>query len=187
MPLQQQQTHSPYTQTSYRQASPPAQTPMPQTRESMTPQPTASFKSENATSTSTPKSGTPKKPHLLFAIEDASGMPDDDPSTFVPKSHLDTLSLPQLFALVAARSGTPEEELTHVTFRYEWRTKIALVVSREGGEKGWKSAKGKIGMFFNIAQGEYPRKNKFLVFVAVGDTTRLVEEGRGDDEEDDDE
>lgn len=148
----------------------------------MTPQPGASFKSEN-TSTSTPKSGTPKKPQLLFAIEDTSGMPDDDPATFVPKSYLDTISLPQLFALVANRSGTADEELTHVTFRYEWRTKIALVVSREGGEKGWKSAKGKMGMFFNIAQGEYPRKKKFLVFVAVGDTTRLVEEGRGDDDE----
>ncbi|KAH6667688.1 hypothetical protein B0J14DRAFT_658479 [Halenospora varia] len=185
MQPQQQQIHSPHTQTPYRQASTPAQTHMPQPQESMTPQPTASFKSENATSTSTPKSGTPKEPHL-FAIEDTSGMPDDDPSTFVPKSRLDTLSLPQLFALVAARSGTHEEKLMHVTFRYEWRTKIALVVSREGGEKGWKSAKGKMGMFFNVAQGEYPRKKKFLVFVAVADTTRLVEEGRGDDEEDDD-
>lgn len=129
------------------------------------------------------QSDGPRKPALQFAIQDADGVPNEDPGSLFSLKEISCLDVKGLFELVAHYSGEQLEDLNDVTFRYEWgKRSLAHALNKQASQEYWKTLTGKMGKIFMHAQGEYPKKKKFLVWVNCGDRTNLKEES-GDESE----
>ncbi|CAG8957321.1 hypothetical protein HYFRA_00010744 [Hymenoscyphus fraxineus] len=105
---------------------------------------------------------------LKFAIQDETGVPDDEPSSLVSKKQIYEMSLADLFIMVANKSGMSEQHLTLLTLRCQWE-QASFVVSKLAGEEPWKRQKKKLNSLFVGAQGEFPEEDEFEVWVLCGD------------------
>ena len=130
--------------------------------------------------------GTPaesKRPILQFAIQDDSGVPDDDPESLIAKKHIWDMDVATLFTMVSHKSGKPFDELEQLTFRCQWEP-ASLVVSKASGEDAWKRQKKKLNSLFMAAQSEFPDPDmSFEVWVLCGD--RVSKKAKKPDAEDD--
>jgi hypothetical protein len=120
--------------------------------------------------------GSPRKPTLQFAIQDADGFPDDTPSRLVSLKKISNLGITDFFKLIEIRSGQSEGDFDCVTLRYQWGNFVAHVVSREAENEHWKATTSKMEKIFVNAKSEFRKRKEFVVWVSCGDRTNMVED-----------
>lgn len=133
----------------------------------------------------TPKTGRSSSASLKFAIQDETGVPDDEPFSLLSKKQIYEMSIDDLFRTVADKSGMAEASLYQLTFRCQWEP-ASFIVTKHAGEEPWKRQKKKLNSLFVGAQAEFPDDDEFEVWVLCGDRVtkkKSMEEEVDDDDE----
>lgn len=135
---------------------------------------------------SAPNTGRQSPASLKFAIQDETGVPDDEPSSLLSKKQIYDMSIDELFRTVARKSGMTEGSLYQLTFRCQWEP-ASFIVTKHAGEDPWKRQKKKLNSLFVGAQAEFPEDDEFEVWILCGDRVTKKKSMKAEEVVDEDE